>query len=162
LVQELRQQLRDVRRIDVYRRNGVEAFTDLETVEAVNTFAGLEPDLIRRITKLRREPGQRIDHPLFRRTVETMQPQEFTELADARRLFPFFRPPRTAGPAHKCPEPNHEVGGVVRISLGLDALDAEVARARNRQLTVAGLTILGVAASIVVFLGRVVLAPIAR
>ena len=52
--------------------------------------------------------------------------------------------------------------GVVRISLGLEGLDQEVARARNRQLLVAGLTILGVAASIVVFLGRVVLAPIAR
>ena len=70
-VLELRAQLPDVRRIDVYRRNGVEAFTDLETLEAVNVYAGLEPDLIQRITRLRREPGQRIDHPLFRRAVET-------------------------------------------------------------------------------------------
>jgi class 3 adenylate cyclase/HAMP domain-containing protein len=56
----------------------------------------------------------------------------------------------------------HSVRGIVRISLGLGALDEEVARARNRQLLVAGVTILGLAASIVVFLGRVVLAPIAR
>jgi class 3 adenylate cyclase/HAMP domain-containing protein len=54
------------------------------------------------------------------------------------------------------------VRGVVRISLGLSALDQEVARARDRQLLVAGVTILGLAASMVVFLGRVVLAPIAR
>ena len=67
LLQELRAQLHDVRRIDVYRRNGVEAFTDLETVEAVNTYVGLEPELIRRITRLQRAPGQRLDHPLFRR-----------------------------------------------------------------------------------------------
>ena len=71
LLQELRAQLRDVRRIDVYRRNGVEAFTDLETVEAVNSYVGLEPELIRRITRLQRAPGQRLDHPLFRRAVET-------------------------------------------------------------------------------------------
>jgi hypothetical protein len=36
LVQELRTRLPDVRRIDVYRRNGVEAFTDLETVQEVD------------------------------------------------------------------------------------------------------------------------------
>jgi hypothetical protein len=76
LAHELQTQLRDVRRIDIYRRNGVEAFTDLETVEAVNAFAGLEPELVRRITRLRREPGQHIDHPLFRRAVETVQAQE--------------------------------------------------------------------------------------
>src|SRR5205809_5446124 len=45
LVQDLRTRLKEVRRIDVYRRNGVEAFTDLETVEAVNSYAGLEADL---------------------------------------------------------------------------------------------------------------------
>ena len=55
LLQELRAQLRDVRRIDVYRHNGVEAFTDLETVEAVNSYVGLEPELIRRITRLQRK-----------------------------------------------------------------------------------------------------------
>jgi class 3 adenylate cyclase/HAMP domain-containing protein len=162
LLQELRKEIRDVRRIDVYRRNGVEAFTDLETVEAVNTYAGLEPDLIRRITLLRREPGQRIDHPLFRRTVETIQPHELTEQVDGHRVLTFFGPLRNAEPCQQCHEPNHHVRGVLRISLGLEALDQEVVRARNRQLTVAGLTIVGVAAGIVVFLGRVVLAPIAR
>jgi class 3 adenylate cyclase/HAMP domain-containing protein len=162
LVQELRGRLRDVRRIDVYRRNGVEAFTDLETVEAVNAYAGLEPDLIQRIARLRREPGQRIDHPLFRRAVETVQPQDVTELIEGARVLTFFGPLRNGEPCQQCHEPNHQVRGVVRISLGLGTLDEEVARARNRQLLIAGLTILGVAASMVVFLGRVVLAPIAR
>jgi class 3 adenylate cyclase len=162
LLQELRKEIRDVRRIDVYRRNGVEAFTDLETVEAVNTYAGLEPDLVRRITLLRRDPGQRIDHPLFRRTVETIQPHELTEHVDGQRVLTFFGPLRNGEPCQQCHEPNHQVRGVVRISLGLEALDQEVVRARNRQLMVAGLTIVGVAAGIVVLLGRVVLAPIAR
>ncbi len=162
LLRELRAQLRDVRRIDVYRRNGVEAFTDLETVEAVNTYVGLEPELIRRLTQLQRAPGQRIDHPLFRRAVDTVQAQELTEVVNGRRVLTFFGPLRNGEPCQKCHEADHQVRGVVRISLGLEALDQEVARARNRQLLVAGLTILGVAASIVVFLGRVVLAPIAR
>jgi class 3 adenylate cyclase/HAMP domain-containing protein len=162
LVQELRSQLPDVQRVDVYRRNGVEAFTGLETVEAVNTFAGLEPALVQRITGLRREPGQRIQHPLFQRAVETVQPQELTETLDGARVLTFFRPLVNGEPCQQCHEPNHRVRGVLRVSLGLGALDQEIARARNRQLLVAGLTILGVGASIVAFLGRVVLAPIAR
>jgi class 3 adenylate cyclase len=162
LVQELRARLPDVRRIDVYRRNGVEAFTDLETLEAVNAYAGLEPDLVRRITGLRREPGQRLDHPLFRRAVETVAPQELAERLDGVPVLTILRPLRNGEPCQQCHGPNHEVRGVVRISLGLGALDAEVARDRNRQLLVAGLTILGLAAGIVVLLGRVVLAPIAR
>jgi class 3 adenylate cyclase/HAMP domain-containing protein len=162
LVQELRAHLPDVRRIDIYRRNGVEAFTDLETLEEVNAYVGLEPDLIGRITRLRRAPGQRIDHPRFQDAVRTVQAQELIEVVDGRRVLTFFGPLRNGEPCQQCHEPNHQVRGVVRISLGLDALEAEVARARNRQLMVAGLTILGVAASIVVFLGHVVLAPIAR
>jgi class 3 adenylate cyclase len=162
LIEELRAQLRDVRRIDVYRRNGVEAFTDLETVEAVNVYAGLDPELMRRITRLRREPGPRVDHPLFHRAVETASPQELTESVDGTRVLTFFRPLRNGEPCQQCHEPNHAVRGVVRLSLDLGALDQEIAGARNRQLLVAGLTILGVAASMVAFLGRVVLAPIAR
>ena len=162
LLHELRAGLRDVRGIDVYRRNGVEAFTDLETVEAVNRYVGLEPEVIRRITRLQRAPGQRLDHPLFRRAVETVQAQELTEMVGGGRILTFFGPLRNDEPCQQCHEPDHRVRGVVRISLGLDALDQEVARTRNRQIVVAGLTILGVAASIVVFLGRVVLAPIAR
>ena len=89
-------------------------------------------------------------------------PQELTEPLDATRVLTIFQPLRNAEPCQQCHEPNHEVRGIVRISLARGALDQEVARARNRQLLVAGLTILGVAASMVVFLGRVVLAPIAR
>jgi class 3 adenylate cyclase len=51
---------------------------------------------------------------------------------------------------------------VVRISLAVDKLDAELRAARNRQIGIAALTILGVAATVVIFLGRVVLKPIAQ
>ena len=49
LVQGLKTELKDVRRLEVYRRNGVEAFTDLETVNEVNRFVGLDAGLIERI-----------------------------------------------------------------------------------------------------------------
>src|SRR3970282_2615093 len=41
LVQELKKDLKDVRVLDVYRRNGVEAFSDLETLKEVNIDAAL-------------------------------------------------------------------------------------------------------------------------
>ncbi len=162
LVQELRTELKDVRRIDVYRRNGVEAFADLETVNAVNAFAGLPADVVERLSKLRRQPGDRIDQPSFTRAVETITPQETTETLDGVRVVTFFRPLRNLEPCQSCHGTDHQVRGVVRISLGLDKLDAELRVARNRQLTLAGLTILGLTVTLGVFLGRVVLTPVRR
>jgi class 3 adenylate cyclase/HAMP domain-containing protein len=51
---------------------------------------------------------------------------------------------------------------VVRISLGLDKLDAELRAARWRQILIAALTIVGVAAALVVSTGRLILQPIGR
>ena len=162
LVQELKAELSDVRRIDVYRRNGVEAFTDMETVTEVNRIAGLEPGLIERISKMRREPGARIDHPLFTRAVQQLEPQAFEESVDGTRFLTLFRPLRNLPKCQECHGADHQVRGVVRISLGLEKLDAELRMARNRQILVAVLTILGVTAALVVFMGRLVLKPIGR
>ena len=73
LLEGLRAHLPDVRRIDVYRRNGVEAFTDLETVEAVNVYAGLEPDLLRRIT--RAPPRRRASASTIRSSAARSRPR---------------------------------------------------------------------------------------
>ncbi len=162
LVQELKAELKDVRRIDVYRRNGVEAFTDMETVNEVNRIAGLEPGLIERISKMRREPGARIDHPLFTRAVQQREPQAFEESVNGARLLTLFRPLRNLEKCQECHGTDHQIRGVVRISLGLEKLDAELRMARNRQILVAVLTILGVTAALVVFMGRLVLKPIGR
>jgi class 3 adenylate cyclase/HAMP domain-containing protein len=162
LVQELRTGLKDVRRIVVYRRNGVEAFTDLETVDQVNRTAGLEPALIARIAKMRREPGERTSDPAFLRAVQTIEPQEVEEGAAGDRALTLFRPLRNLQKCQDCHGTDHQVRGVVRISLGLDRLDAELRAARTRQIAVALLTIAGVAGALVVSMGRLVLQPIRR
>jgi class 3 adenylate cyclase/HAMP domain-containing protein len=162
LVHELRAQLKDVRRIEVYRRNGVEAFTDLETVNEVNRIAGLEPALIERIAKLKREPGARIGDPMFARAVETLEPQEVEDAGGGARTLTLFRPLRNLEKCQECHGTDHKVRGVVRISLGLEKLDAELRAARTRQVAIAALTILGVAGVLVVSMGRLVLQPIGR
>jgi len=162
LVYDLKEELKDVRRLDVYRRNGVEAFADLETVEEVKSLGGIEEDLIERIAKMRREPGARISHALFTRAVETVAPQETYEVADSGRVLTLFLPLRNLERCQACHGEDHQVRGVLRVSLGVDKLDAELRAARNRQIVVALLTILGVTGTLLVFMGRVVLQPIAR
>ena len=162
LVQDLKSELKDVRRLDVYRANGVEAFSDLETLNKVNELANLDPEVVQRISRMRREPGERISHPLFTRAVETITPQETYESLDGGRVLTLFRPLENRKRCQACHGEDHRVRGVVRITLGVDKLDAELRAARNRQIVIATLTILGVAATVIVFLGRVVLEPIAR
>ncbi len=162
LMDELKAALKDVRRIEVYRRNGIEAFTDLETMNEVDSGFGLNADVVARISKMRREPGERISHPLFSRAVETLKPQETYETAGDGRMFTLFRPIRNLTECQGCHGEDHQVRGVLRVSLGLEKLDAELRAARNRQIMVALLTILAVAATLMVFMGRVVLQPLAR
>ncbi|MBI4487445.1 MAG: HAMP domain-containing protein [Deltaproteobacteria bacterium] len=162
LVHELKAELKDVRRLDVYRRNGVEAFTDLETLKEVNRIAGLDAEVVEHISKMRREPGVRISHPLFSRAVETMARQETYEMDGSGRVLTLFWPLRNLKECQDCHGQDHQVRGVLRVSLGLDKLDAELRAARSRQILVAILTILGVTVALVVLMGRIVLQPIAR
>src|SRR5215831_12373502 len=76
-----------VQGLTVYRRNGVEAFTDLETLRQVSKEAELPKDVIASIEKMRREPGRTMTSPLFTRALETMEPQESLETVNGIRLF---------------------------------------------------------------------------
>lgn len=160
LVQELKNELKDVRVLDVYRSNGVEAFSDLKTLEDVNVGFGLDPKVVERISKMRREPGKKISNPLFARAVETLMPQEIYEMSNGGRVLTLFRPLENRQPCQECHGEDHRVRGVVTVSLSLDRLDAELRAARNRELLIALLTIIGIALALTVFLGRVVLRPI--
>jgi len=162
LVQKLKTELKDVRRIEVYRRNGVEAFSDLETLNEVHSNIGLDPALYERIAKMKRQPGARLSNPLFMRAVETVKPQETYEEVDGGRAMTLFRPLPNRTECQECHGSDHKVRGIVRVSLGLEKLDAGLRAARNRQILVVILTILGVSASLVIFMGRMVLRPISK
>ena len=162
LVQDLRTELKEVRRLDVYRVNGVEAFTDLETVTQVARLRGLDPAVIARISERRRAPGAPVRDPLFTRAVDTAAPQEAYETLEGRPVLTLFRPLRNLEPCQACHGGDHAVRGVVRVSLDLERLETELRAARNRQVGVAALTILGVTGALAVFLGRVVIHPIAQ
>jgi len=161
-VRDMRQKLKEVRGIELYRRNGVPAFTDMETADAVNKYTGLEPELIERISKMRAEPGPTINDPLFTRAVEKQTLLQSYENLETGRVLTLYQPLKNLKDCQECHNRDHSVRGVLRISLGLDQLDAELSEARNQQLVIALLTIFGVAVTIIAFMGRVVLQPISK
>jgi len=63
----------------VYRRNGVEAFTDLATLREVSKEAELPKGVMASIEKMRREPGRTMAGPLFTRALDTLETQEALE-----------------------------------------------------------------------------------
>jgi class 3 adenylate cyclase/HAMP domain-containing protein len=162
LMQQLKTELKDVQRIGVYRRNGVEAFADLETLDEVNRKVDLDPELIKSISAMSRTPGPPIKNPLFSRAVETVLPQQIYETVDGTRVLTLFQPLRNLKECQNCHGEDHEVRGVLQISLGLEKLDAELQAARNRQILVAVSTIFAVTATLLMVLGRLVLRPVAR
>jgi signal transduction histidine kinase len=161
-VKDMKLRLKEVRRIELYRRNGVPAFTDMETVQAVEKYTGLEPELIEKISKMRAEPAAPINDPLFALAVEKQAVFESYEVWGTGRVLTLYQPLKNLKDCQECHNRDHKVRGVLRISLGLDQLDAELREARNWQLVIAFFTIFGVAVTIIAFMSRVVLHPIAR
>src|SRR5215470_19097670 len=62
--------------LTIYRRNGVEAFTDLTTMMEVDKNAGLAKEVMDNIKKMVRTPGKAMSGPVFQRAIETLKPQE--------------------------------------------------------------------------------------
>ena len=162
LMQQLKTELKDVRRIGVYRRNGVEAFADLATLEEVNRKVHLDPELVKSISAMSRAPGPPNKNPLFRRAVETILPEQTYETIDGARVLTLFQPLRNLKECQDCHGTDHEVRGVLQISLGLEKLDAQLRAVRNRQILVALVTIVAVTVTLLIVMGRLVLQPIAR
>ena len=160
LVRDLKAELKDIKHLDVFRPNGVEAFSDLSTFEEVDLSYDLEPSVRERIIKMQREPGQALKHPLFTKAVETLQPQAYIEPSEAGRLYTAFFPLENRDACHECHGSDESVRGVVRLSLSLEKLDNDLQKNLNQQVGLAILTIVGAMGCLVVLMRKVVLTPI--
>src|SRR5439155_1338745 len=159
VIQELRQNS-PVDAFDVYRRTGMEAFTDLSTAMEVDKNAGLAPDVMRNIKKMARPPGKKIDDPLFARAIETVATQEALEARGGVRYFTLLTPIRNQEKCQGCHGSDHRVRAVVRVANSMEPVFAEVARHRNRQLAIGLLTIVAAGAVLTVAMRRIVLRPV--
>ncbi len=146
--------------ITVYRRNGVEAFTDLETLRRVTKEAELPQGVIASIQQMRREPGRALTSPLFTRAVESMQPQESLEYENGTPLFTLHQPIPNRAKCQGCHGTESRVRAVVRVATSMGPVFAAVRAQRNRQILVGLLTIAAAAAVLAVAMRRVVVRPV--
>jgi len=146
----------------IYRRNGVEAFTDMATAAEVAKNAGLSDEVMQNIKKMQRAPGTTMSGPRFTQALETLTTQESLEVKDGVSLFTMHYPILNKEKCQGCHGSDHKVRAVVRIATSMEPVFAEVRRHRNRQLLIAALTILAAAAVLTVAMSSVVVRPIAE
>ena len=157
-------ELRDaspVQGLDIYRRNGVEAFTDLTTLMEVERNVGLPKEVFERIKEQQRTPKQQVmTGPLFTRALQTLETQESLEQRDGVTLFTLHHPIRNQKKCQGCHGEDHQVRAVVRIATSMEPVMAEVRQQRNRQVMVGLLTILAAGAVLAVAMRQLVVRPI--
>jgi len=146
--------------LDIYRRNGVEAFTDLVTLQEVEKNAGLEKGVFDSISKMARPAGPAMTGPLFTRAVETLQTQESLEQRDGTTFFTVHRPVLNQEKCQGCHGSDHKVRAVVRVATSMEPVFAEVRKQRNRQMLVGLLTIVAAGGVLWVAMRQVVVQPI--
>ena len=159
LIQDLKSSS-PVEGLTVFRRNGVEAFTDLETLRQVSKEAELPKDVVASIQKMRREPGRVMTSALFTRAVETMKPQESLEYDNGVPLFTLHQPIPNQEKCQGCHGTESPVRAVVRVATSMGPVFAEVRAQRNRQILVGLLTIAAAAVVLAVGMRRVVVRPV--
>ncbi len=143
-----------------YRRNGVEAFTDLATLREVSKEADLPQGVMASIERMRREPGRTMAGPLFTRAVETLQAQEALESHDGTAIFTLYQPIPNRERCQGCHGTDHKVRAVIQVATSMEPVMAEVRVQRNRQIMIGVMTILAAAALLALALRQVVVRPI--
>ncbi|HKZ07112.1 MAG TPA: adenylate/guanylate cyclase domain-containing protein [Methylomirabilota bacterium] len=147
--------------LGIYRRNGVEAFTDLATLNEVEKNAGLSKEVFDSIAKMERPAGPSMaGRPMFQAAVETLQAQEVLEQRDGDTLFTVVRPVLNQEKCQGCHGSDHRVRAVVRVASSMEPVFAEVRKQRNRQILVGLLTILAASGVLWVAMRHVVVKPV--
>jgi class 3 adenylate cyclase len=159
MIQELRASP-SVEEFTVYRRNGVEAFTDLSTAREVAKNADLPADVMKRIAGMERPAGPPLTGPLFTRAVETLTTQEALLPQQGQTFFTLVHPIPNQEKCQGCHGTDHRVRAVVRVATSMEPVFAEVARHRNRQLLIGLLTIIAAGIVLTIAMRRIVVSPI--
>ena len=148
--------------LTIFRRNGVEAFTDLTTAMEVDKTAGLPREVLDNIRRMARDPGQTASGPQFRQALESLQTQESLETRAGATFFTLHYPILNQERCQGCHGSDHKVRAVVRVATSMAPVLAEVRSHRNRQLLIGALTIVAAAGVLTVAMGRVVVRPLTR
>jgi class 3 adenylate cyclase/HAMP domain-containing protein len=159
VIQELRG-ASPVEGLTIYRRNGVEAFTDLATLREVMKNAELSKDVLSNIERMQRAPAARASGGLFERARETLKTQEAVEVENGASFFTLYQPVPNQERCQGCHGSDHQVRAVVRVATSMEPVFAELRRQRNRQILIAILTIVAAGAVLTLAMARVVVRPL--
>jgi class 3 adenylate cyclase/HAMP domain-containing protein len=159
LIDDLRRS-KAVEGLVVFRRNGVEAFTDLATLREVSKEADLPRDVTASIEKMRREPGRTMAGPLFTRALDTLETQEALESRAGATVFTVYQPIPNQERCQGCHGGDHKVRAVIQAATSMEPVMAEVRTQRNRQIMIGLMTIVTAAAVLAVAMRYVVVRPI--
>jgi len=163
---ELRAQLAEdaapLEALMIYRRNGVEAFTDLATATEVARAAGLSDEVMKNISKMERAPGTVMAGPLFTRAVETLKTQESLEVENGVSLFTLHHPSSTRRNVRAATVPTTRCGRWYASRPRWSPSSARWRRHRNRQLLIAAMTILAAAAVLTIAMRSVIVGRSSR
>jgi class 3 adenylate cyclase/HAMP domain-containing protein len=144
----------------IYRRNGVEAFTDLATLEEVKKNADLSPAVLENIQRMSRQPADRASGAAFAKALQTLAIQETLEVDGGVTLFTLHHPIPNRERCQGCHGDDHTVRAVVRVATSMEPVLAEVRRHRNRQALIAVVTIAAAAGLLTVAMRRIVVRPV--
>lgn len=149
-----------VEQFGIYRRNGVEAFTDLATAMQVDKDAGLAPEVMANIRKMQRPAGPPMTGPSFMRALETIATQESLEEGPEGTFFTLHHPIPNGEKCQGCHGEDHKVRAVVRVATSMEPVFAQVRQHRDRQLLIGLATIIAAAVVLAVAMSRIVVRPI--
>jgi class 3 adenylate cyclase/HAMP domain-containing protein len=159
VIQELRGSS-PVEGLVIYRRNGVEAFSDLATLEEVKRNAELAPEVQANIRRMSRSPASRDSAPAFARALATLRTQESLDVEGGTTMFTLHHPIPNQERCQGCHGTDHTVRAVVRVATSMEPVLAAVRQHRNRQALIAVLTIVAAAGVLTVAMRRIVVRPV--
>jgi signal transduction histidine kinase len=158
--------LPDLRRVEVFRPNGVEAFQDYVTlIDVLSVLRSRgEPDRARELFQLVTARGQarpaRLVDPALTEAVKQGRAVTRGETINGERVLTYFLPVENERACHSCHRSDQRMRGVIVLSIATDAIWAEIYRGSAILMASLAVTALAIGGGLVLSLRRTVLRPI--
>lgn len=168
VIEDLRS-VSDVRRVEVYRTDGTEAFKDLVTLMDVVSVLNAHGEfdrangLYRHVLEHRRgqvEPAKRLADPQLLDVAKTGQPSSREELLNEEHVLTYFLPLKNDQACQRCHGREHLVRGVIVLSVSTTPIRAGLLQGSALLGVSLGVIALAIGAGLMLSIGSVVLRPL--
>lgn len=148
----------EIKLLQILRKDGAEAFRDLETIELVNATLGAK--FFERAANVKNQVLE-ASNPALLRLLKTEQKVSYYEIKEGERLLTLLTPIIAEEKCGKCHEyDEHKVRGIVRISASMAGINNKIKYIQRRLLVALALTTTGVVVVLRVLIKLVIAKPI--